>query len=124
MLKRDSGAPFTLHVTIEAEPPPPPPPLPSEAEGAEMKEGLKNSVRWSASRRFLRTSSKRAKVTGNEEERERYSRGEGHRCCYPAAQRVEGAEEAKVVAVSHFVAAHSLCDASSYSPHHVPFYRP
>lgn len=47
MLKRDSGAPFAMTM----------------AERTEAKEGRRNTSRWSASRRFLQTSTRRAKPT-------------------------------------------------------------
>lgn len=47
---------------------------------------------------------------GDDEEREE-GRGEGCRCCYPATERVEGAEEVQVVMVSRTVMENGLCDA-------------
>lgn len=47
---------------------------------------------------------------GDDEEREE-GRGEGCRCCYPATERVEGAEEVQVVMVPRTVVENGLCDA-------------
>jgi hypothetical protein len=59
MLKRDSGAPFAM-VTVAAMEPASPL---AQVEWAEMKEGRRNTRRWSASRRFLQTSTRKAKAT-------------------------------------------------------------
>jgi hypothetical protein len=56
MLKRDSGAPFTHHVTMAIAA------SPTSADG-EMKEGWKNAGRRSAPRKLLQVSSKRARAT-------------------------------------------------------------
>jgi len=50
---------------------------------------------------------------GDDEKREREDRGEGHRCCYPTAERVEGTKEAEVLMVLYTSAAHGSSDASS-----------
>ena len=57
MLKRDSGAPFARQVAPESSPTSPRP------EGTEMKEGERNTMGWLVSRKFLQTSTKRAKAT-------------------------------------------------------------
>jgi len=59
MLKRDSGAPFAMVVAVAAESAS----LSTQVEWAEMKEGRRNTGRWSASRRSLQTSTRRAKAT-------------------------------------------------------------
>ena len=59
MLKRDSGAPFAMTTAAAAEFTSPP----AQVELAEMKEGQRNSRRWSASRRFLQPSARRSKAT-------------------------------------------------------------
>jgi hypothetical protein len=59
MLKRDSGAPFATAMTAATESASPS----VRSERAEMMDGRGDPKRWSASRRFLQTSSKRAKAT-------------------------------------------------------------
>ena len=63
MLKRDSGAPFAHHMVMATGLATGSPPSSPHPEGTEMKEGRRNTRRWSASRRFLQTSTKRAKAT-------------------------------------------------------------
>jgi hypothetical protein len=63
LLKRDSGAPFAHTVPMETEDATESLSSLTEAEVAEVKEGRRNIRRWSASRRFLQSSSKRAKET-------------------------------------------------------------
>jgi len=61
MLKRDSGAPFADHVAMAmAAAATEPLPSPVQSEGTETKESRRNTRRWSASRRFLRTSTRKA----------------------------------------------------------------
>jgi len=59
MLKRDSGAPFVRHTAVETESSQ----SSIQVEGTETKEARKSATRWSVSRRFLQTSTKRAKAT-------------------------------------------------------------
>jgi len=56
MLKRDSGAPFAHHVAMATE-------VSSTPTEAEIKEGPRNTERWSASRRIFQASNKGAKAT-------------------------------------------------------------
>lgn len=55
-LKRDSGAPFVHQMAMATED------LQASAE-EKVKEGQRNTGRWSESRRFMRTSARRAKAT-------------------------------------------------------------
>ena len=59
MLKRDSGAPFAMATEAATESTS----SSIQVELAEIKEGRRNTRRWSASRRFLQSSTKRAKAT-------------------------------------------------------------
>ena len=63
LLKRDSGAPFAHTVPMETEDATESRSSLAQAEETEVKEGRRNIRRWSVSRRFLQTSSKRAKET-------------------------------------------------------------
>ncbi|KAF9652311.1 hypothetical protein BDM02DRAFT_3183703 [Thelephora ganbajun] len=63
VLKRDSGAPFADHVVAATSMATESSSSSTQAEGTEMKEAWRNTMRWSASRKFLRTSTKRAKAT-------------------------------------------------------------
>ena len=59
MLKRDSGAPFATAMAAASESSSPS----TQAEWVETKEGRRNTKRWSASRKFLQASTRRAKAT-------------------------------------------------------------
>ena len=63
MLKRDSGAPFADHVAMAMAVAMEVSSVSVQEEGTGMKEGRRSTRRWSASRRFLRASTKRAKAT-------------------------------------------------------------
>ena len=64
MLKRDSGAPFTDHAVSTAAPVVSLSFAPSRPEEVEAKEDRRRSpTRWSASRKFLQMSNRKAKAT-------------------------------------------------------------
>ena len=63
MLKRDSGAPFARQVAMGMASAPESSPTSPRPEGTEMKEGQRNTMGWLVSRKFLQTSTKRAKAT-------------------------------------------------------------